>query len=140
MRVVLDTNVVVSGVIKEEGPPGQILRRLFQARQFTSVTSLEILAEIREVLQRPKVRRYHGWTDEEIDTFVTFLYAESDVTEGTVTVNVARDPEDNKFLGCASEGNADYLVSGDDDLLQIEVFERTQIVRPKAFLETLPSS
>jgi putative PIN family toxin of toxin-antitoxin system len=140
MRVVLDTNVVVSGVIKEEGPPGQILTRLFQARQFISVTSLEILAEIREVLQRPKIRRYHGWTDEEIDAFVTFLYAESDVTEGTQTVNIARDPQDNKFLACASEGNADYLVSGDDDLLQMEVFERTQIVRPRAFLETLQSS
>jgi putative PIN family toxin of toxin-antitoxin system len=47
MRVVLDTNVIVSGVIKEEGPPGQILTRLFQARQFVFVTSLEILAEIR---------------------------------------------------------------------------------------------
>jgi hypothetical protein len=140
MRVVLDTNVVVSGVIKEEGPPGQILSRLFQARQYISVTSLEILAEIREVLQRPKIRRYHGWTDEEIDAFVTFLYAESDVTEGTLTVKVARDPQDNKFLACASEGNADYLVSGDDDLLQIEVFERTQIVRPRVFLETLQSS
>lgn len=140
MRVVLDTNVVVSGVIKEESPPGQILRRLFQARQFISVTSLEILAEIREVLQRPKVRRYHGWTDEEIDAFVTFLYAESDVTEGKLTVNVARDPQDNKFLACASECNADYLVSGDDDLLQLEVFERTQIVRPRVFFETLQSS
>jgi putative PIN family toxin of toxin-antitoxin system len=140
MKVVLDTNVVVSGVIKQEGPPGQILTRLFQARQFISVTSLEILAEIREVLQRPKIRRYHGWTDEEIDAFVTFLYAESDVTEGTLTVNITRDPQDNKFLACASEGNADYLVSGDDDLLQIEVFERTQIVRPRAFLETLQSS
>ena len=140
MRVVLDTNVVVSGVIKEEGPPGQILSRLFQARQYISVTSLEILAEIREVLQRPKIRRYHGWTDEEIDAFVTFLYAESDETERTLTVNVARDPQDNKFLACASEGNADYLVSGDDDLLQIEVFERTQIVRPRVFLETLQSS
>jgi hypothetical protein len=130
MRVVLDTNVVVSGVIKEEGPPGQILSRLFQARQYISVTSLEILAEIREVLQRPKIRRYHGWTDEEIDSFVTFLYAESVVTEGTLTVNLARDPQDNKFLACASEGNAEYVVSGDEDLLQIEVFERTQIVRP----------
>lgn len=140
MRVVLDTNVVVSGVIKEEAPPGQILRRLFHARQFISVTSLEILAEVREVLQRPRVRRYHGWTDEEIDAFVTFLYAESDVTEGKLTVNVARDPQDNKFLACASEGNADYLVSGDDDLLQLEVFERTQIVRPRVFLETLQSS
>ena len=140
MRVVLDTNVVVSGVIKVEGPHGQILSRLFQARQYISVTSLEILAEIREVLQRPKIRRYHGWTDEEIDAFVTFLYAESDVTEGTLTVKIARDPQDNKFLACASEGNADYLVSGDDDLLQIEVFERTQIVRPRVFLETLQSS
>jgi len=140
MRVVVDTNVVVSGVIKEESPPGQILRCLFQARQFISVTSLEILAEIREVLQRPKIRRYHGWTDEEIDAFVTFLYTESEVTEGKLTVNIAKDPQDNKFLACASEGDADYLVSGDDHLLRLEVFERTQIVRPRIFLETLHSS
>jgi len=78
--------------------------------------------------------------NEEIDAFVTFLYAQSVVTEGTRTVNVARDPQDNKFLACASEGSAEYLVSGDDDLLQIKVFERTQIVRPRAFLETLQSS
>lgn len=140
MRVVLDTNVVVSGVIKQEGPPGQILIRFFQERKFISITSLEILAEIREVLQPPKVRRYHGWTNAEIDAFVTFLYAQSVVTEGTRTVNVARDPQDNKFLACAREGSAEYLVSGDDDLLQIKVFERTQIVRPRAFLETLQSS
>ena len=140
MRVVLDTNVVVSGVIKQESPPGQILSQFFQERKFISITSFEILAEIREVLQRPKVRRYHGWTNEEIDAFVTFLYAQSVVTEGTRTLNVARDPQDNKFLACASEGSAEYPVSGDDDLLQIKVFERTQIVRPRTFLETLQSS
>jgi putative PIN family toxin of toxin-antitoxin system len=68
MRAVLDTNVVVSGVIKEEGPSGQILRHLLQERKFIAVTSLDILAEIREVLRRDKIRKYHAWTDEQIDT------------------------------------------------------------------------
>jgi putative PIN family toxin of toxin-antitoxin system len=75
MKAVLDTNVVVSGVVKREGPPGQILRALLEEGRFTGVTSLEILAEIREVLSREKIRKYHGWTDEQIDSFVVFLYA-----------------------------------------------------------------
>src|SRR3989338_625243 len=117
MRAVLDTNVVVSGVIKEEGPSGKILRLLVQERKFTAVTSLEILAEIREVLRREKIQRYHGWADEQVDIFVAFLYTQSVVTEGKLTVNiVSKDPQDNKFLACAQEGKADYLVSGDGHL------------------------
>lgn len=140
MKAVLDTNVVVSGIIKEEGPAGQILRLLVQERKFTAVTSVEILAEIREVLLRPKVRKYHGWTDEQIDTFVIFLYAQSLVMEGKLLVNIARDSSDNKFLSCAREANAEYLVSGDDDLLELKAYEGTVIVRPAAFLDTLKSS
>ncbi len=139
MKVVLDTNVVVSGIIKEEGPPGQILDLLFQDRKFISITSLDILAEIREVLPRPKIRKYHGWTNEQIDAFVTFLYAQSVVTEGKLAVKIARDPQDDKFLACATEGTADYLVSGDEDLLQIKVYEGTHIVGPADFLDILQS-
>ncbi len=139
MKAVLDTNVVVSGIIKEEGPAGQILRLLFQDRKFISITSLDILAEIREVLPRPKIRKYHGWTNEQLDAFVTFLYAQSVVTEGKLAVKIARDPQDDKLLACATEGTADYLVSGDEDLLQIKVYEGTQIVSPADFLDILQS-
>ena len=140
MKVVLDTNVVVSGIIKEEGPPGQILDLLFQDRKFISITSLEILAEMRGVLRRPKTRKYHGWTDEQIDAFITFLYAQSVVTNGKLTVNIAKDPHDNKFLACAREGNAESLVSGDEGLLRIKAYEGTQIVSPAVFLNILQSS
>ena len=140
MRAVLDTNVVVSGVIKEEGPSGKIRRLLLQERKFVSVTSLEILAEIREVLRREKIRKYHGWTREQVDIFVAFLYAQSAATEGKLTVSiVSKDPEDNKFLACAQEGKADYLVTGDDDLLNIKSHEGTLIVPPAAFLPVLQS-
>jgi len=141
MRAVLDTNVVVSGVIKEEGSSGQILRLFFQERKFIAVTSLDILAEIREVLRRDKIRKYHAWTDEQIDTFVAFLYTQSIVTEGQLTVDiVTRDREDNKFLACAQEGNADYIVTGDNDLLQVNSYEGTRIIPPAAFLAILKSS
>ena len=141
MRAVLDTNVVVSGVIKEEGPSGQILRLFLREQKFIAVTSLEILAEIREVLRRDKIRRYHAWTDEQIDTFVAFLYTQSVVTQGQLTVDVVtRDREDNKFLACAQEGNADYLVTGDDDLLTFNSYESIQIILPAAFLSVLKSS
>jgi putative PIN family toxin of toxin-antitoxin system len=141
VKAVLDANVVVSGVIKEEGPPGQILRRLFQEEQFVSVTSLEILAEIKEVLGREKIRKYHGWTDEQIDTFIVFMYVRSLVTESRLSVNVIpEDPADNKFLVCAQEAKADYLVSGDDHLLALKVYEGTRIIPPAAFLSILQSA
>jgi len=135
MKAVLDTNVVVSGVVKREGPPGQILRALLEEGRFTGVTSLEILAEIREVLSREKIRKYHGWTDEQIDSFVAFLYAQSVVTEGKLAVGlIAKDPRDNKFLACAREGNAEYLVTGDDHLLGLGVYVETRILSPATFL------
>ncbi len=60
------------------------------------------------------------------------------VTEGKLAVNVvAKDPEDNKFLGCALEGNADYLVGGDDHLLEVKDYEGRRIVPPTTFLALL---
>lgn len=141
MKAVLDTNVVVSGAIKREGPPGQILRALLEERRFTGVTSLEILAEIREVLSRDKIRKYHGWTDEQIDSFVAFLYAQSVVTEGKVVVDLlTKDPRDNKFPACAREGNAEYLVTGDDHLLELGVYGGTRILSPATFLALLQTA
>jgi len=61
------------------------------------------------------------------------------VTEGKLAVKIARDPQDDKFLACATEGTADYLVSGDEELLQIKVYEGTQIVSPADFLDILQS-
>ena len=62
------------------------------------------------------------------------------MTEGKLTVNlVSKDPEDNKFLACAQEGQADYLVTGDDDLLTVKGYEGTLIVPPAAFLPVLQS-
>jgi putative PIN family toxin of toxin-antitoxin system len=140
MRAVLDSNVVVSGVIKKEGPSGQILRLFLEDKKFTAVTSLDILAEIRGVLGRAKIRKYHAWTDEQIDVFVAFLYTQSVVTQGERIVNVATtDLDDNKLLACAQEGNADYLITGDDDLLQVGTYEGTRILPPAAFLALLKS-
>ena len=65
---------------------------------------------------------------------------QSVVTEGKLTVNIAKDPHDNKFLACAREGNAESLVSGDEGLLRIKAYEGTQIVSPAVFLNILQSS
>jgi uncharacterized protein len=93
------------------------------------------------VLRREKIRKYHRWTHEQVDQFVAFLSAQSVVTEGKLTVNlVSKDPEDNKFLAWAQEGKADYLVTGDDDLLNVESHQDTLIIPPSAFLFVLQSS
>jgi len=72
--------------------------------------------------------------------FVAVLHTQSVVTEGKLTANiVTQDPDDNKFLACAREGQADCLVSGDGHLLGLEVYEGTQIITPAAFLAVLQS-
>ena len=117
------------------------VRALLEEGRFTGVTSLEILAEIREVLSREKIRKYHGWTDEQIDSFVAFLYAQCVVTEGTLAVDlITKDPRDNKFLACAREGNTEYLVTGDDDLLELGVYGGTRILSPATFLVLLQAA
>jgi PIN domain len=69
IRVVLDANVVVSGVLSDNGVPGRILKA-WKAERFHLVSSAAILDELRRVLRYPKIRRYHGWSHAEILEFV----------------------------------------------------------------------
>ena len=141
MKAVLDTNVIVSGIIKEAGRPGQILRLLLEESKFTSLTSPSILTEVRTVLRRDKIRKYHTWIDDKIDDFLTFFSSQSVVIAEKLSVQaITKDPEDDKFLACAEEGDADYIVSGDEHLLALKEYEGIQIVSPMVFLTILQAA
>lgn len=128
MRVVLDANVVVSGIFWS-GPPQEILRRWLEGR-LTLVASGPILAEYRDVL-----RRMTG--DQGAELFVKWnrlLTELSDVVEPRRISTVCRDPEDQKYLEAAVGGRAKALVSGDKDLLVLKAVEGIPILTPRAFL------
>ena len=136
MRVVLDTNVVVSAALILGGNEDRILRA-WQRGAFDLVVSRAILAEIGRALLYEKLRKFRWMSGAEIVALLELLGQESILVPGRVTVTESRDPADDKFLAAAIEGSAGYLVSGDKDLLTVKPPRGIRIVRPAAFLEIL---
>ena len=119
MRVVLDTNVLLSGLMAPEGTPGRILAAWLEAR-FDVVMSIEQLAEIGRVLAYPKIHRKLKWDEHRIEQFIRQLYIRAEVVDlRSTSVEVPRDPQDSPILAAPIASGADALVSGDGDLLEL---------------------
>lgn len=123
-RIVVDTNVVVSASISE-GNPHRFLLGAMRDVKCTLVTSDEIISEIREVLGRPK---FHLSKDE-IGRALSALESASEIVETTSKFEVVSDSDDDMFVNAAYDGGANYIVSGDGDLLELGEFEGIKIVK-----------
>lgn len=136
IRAVLDTNVIISGLINPNGPPGKILKALRDGR-FILVTSPEINDEVLQVMDRPRLKEKYGLADHLFD--ITFmLWNLSEEVRNPPAIVASRDPDDDKFLAAAVGGSADYLVTGDiKDLLNMGEHEGIRIITPEAFLRIL---
>jgi len=141
IQAVVDANVFVSGVINPHGTPGQILRAA-RERRFQLVLSHLILEEIDRVLHYPDTAKYHQMGKEEIRLFMEGLSHLALLTPGELALHViTADPSDNKYLACAVEARADYIVSGDDHLLALRRFHDViPILTPREFLSILPET
>ncbi len=117
MRVVIDTNVMLSGLIKPGSVPGRILRA-WRDGSFRLVLSEFLLEEIAVALARPKIQALVPWPAPQIDRFVLELRAFCDVVEPAVLdFDYPRDPDDIPVLATLIASGADVLVTGDRDLL-----------------------
>jgi putative PIN family toxin of toxin-antitoxin system len=133
MRVVLDTNVVISAMLLPLSVPRQSLDRAM--REGRLLISAVTMAEVDEVIHRPKFDPY--LTEEERIEFLTTLVCEAELVNVREKVTDCRDPRDNKFLELAVSGRATHIVAGDADLLVLHPFRRIIVVSPSAFI-TLP--
>lgn len=137
MRVVIDTNVLVSRYFSARGAPAQVIAAWSQGR-FQVVLSATVLAEYNAVLCRPEVLRATGRTAGDMERDLLELRA-----VGLLVLDIApqarelRDPSDNPFLTCAVAGYADFVISGDKDLLSLGQFRGIPIVPPAAFIAIL---
>jgi putative PIN family toxin of toxin-antitoxin system len=137
IRAVLDANVIVSAVLTKRGVSWQILEAL-RSEQFVLVISETILFEWGRVLRYAKVRKLHGLKEKQIAGFLDDLSHLAIPTAGEFRLpTTTRDASDDRYLECAIEGNAAFLVSGDQDLLVLEQFEGIEIVSPRAFVSVL---
>jgi uncharacterized protein len=132
-RYVLDSNVMVSGLLFPGSLPGQAFT---QARSRGDILlSNEIVEELIDVLRRPKFVRYV--LREERDRFLAALIHQARLVLPTERVSVCRDPKDDKWLELALSGNANCLVSGDNDLLTLDGYRGITIVAPALFVASL---
>ena len=129
MRVVADTNVLVSALIFPGGPP-EAFYRLVLGRQVELVTSRPLLAEFGRVLGEK-----FGWEPAQAEELIEQLIRLATIVDPQEAVNeVAADPTDNRVLEAAAEGRVDAIVSGDQHLLALVAWREIVIYSPSAFL------
>jgi uncharacterized protein len=131
IRAVLDTNTIVSG-LGWGGAPGAVLDAALAGR-FDIVTSAPLLEELRRVLAYPKLEAVIG----EVDDLVELFALTAIVVEPTETVDLVRDSDDNRLIEAARTGDADVIVTGDQDLLSLESVGQISIMPAREFLETV---
>jgi putative PIN family toxin of toxin-antitoxin system len=136
IRAILDTNLLVSYLLTHRPPIATLIDHHLAHDDFVMVTAPELLAELDRVLTYPKLQRYY--TDEERSRFVALVMALGEVVELPETIpRISRDPDDDRLIACAVVGEADVIVSGDDDLLALQRVGDIPILTAAQFLEML---
>jgi putative PIN family toxin of toxin-antitoxin system len=138
LRVVLDTKVFVSSLLSTEGPPAQLLNAWREGR-YILVTSPQIIAEIVEVLESPRISKKYLIRQEDVENLVDLLKTDAVLVPGQAAVkgSLPRDPRDEMFLACAIDANADCIVSGDRHLLDLQTYRDIPILTVREFAEEL---
>jgi putative PIN family toxin of toxin-antitoxin system len=137
MRVVLDVNVLVSAAISAGGSPGKILD-LWEQDQFDLAVSRPILEELERVIHYPRIQQNYELPEEYVEKFLGLIGNQAIVVNPSNKLNVIeKDPSDNRYLECAKEGNASYIVTGDKHLLDLEEYNGIVILTPTGFLAIL---
>lgn len=130
MRVILDTNVFVSGIFFT-GPPHQILKA-WRNGKLTLVISAEILEEY----QRVSAALAEQFSTIDLKPVVEFIMVHAEmVAAPPLPEPVCTDPDDDKFLACAVTGNARLIVSGDKHLLHVSGYQGVQVLKPRQFVD-----
>jgi putative PIN family toxin of toxin-antitoxin system len=127
-RLVIDTNVFVSGLISGTGSPAKILRAI-QNKKVIHLVSDPIMEEYLRVLEYPRIRRFKKITDAFVADIAAYLIYQTERVELVSKIKLSRDPADDVFLETAVDGSANLLVTGDKtDLLSLRVVEGIPII------------
>jgi len=133
-RIILDTNLWISFLITKNYTD---LENLIRSQNVVLIFSEELLEEFLEVTRRQKFLKYFSKRDTEklLNTFDKF----AELVEITSKLKICRDEKDNFLLDLAVDGNVDYLITGDKDLLILDRIKKTQILTYQEFFEKIVS-
>lgn len=140
IRAVLDTNVLLSALIGKKSRAPSEIYKAFIDKEFLLITSSSILNEFEDVINREKIIKLHGLPPRKrkgiIRELLTLSYITLDKTP-TERAIVKNDPEDDKLFHAAIEGDAEYIVSGDNDVKNIKTYKGVKIIEPSKFVKLL---
>ena len=137
MKALLDTNALVSVLLRPDGVSHQIFDRWLDG-QFDLAISPGTLLELADVLPRPHIFKKYHLTEQLIDQHLNTLRTEAEVAPGLLVLDVVpADPKDNHVLAAAIETHCDYVVSGDRHLLDMGQYQSLRIITPRDFLTLL---
>ncbi|MTJ06744.1 putative toxin-antitoxin system toxin component, PIN family [Anabaena sp. UHCC 0204] len=130
--IVIDTNVLVSAALSPDGTARKALDKAY--KQFKIAQSEETYQELKTRIYKPKFDKYIS--HEEREDFLEIVKKYSKFIEIRTQVEICRDPDDNKFLELAKDSNAEFLITGDQDLLSLKnlVEYQNKVITPRDFL------
>lgn len=129
MKIVLDTNVIISGLFFG-GKPELIIKSIIR-KQFNALATEQIINEYIEIINRTTTTK-NGIFNQNI---LSRLINSFEIINSNTKIEASRDRDDNKFIECAYDGNALYIISGDNDLLSIKQYKGIKIITVKEFCD-----
>jgi uncharacterized protein len=139
MRVVIDPNPLVSYLLTHRDLIAHIIDTHLAREDFTLLTCVQLLEELERVLQYQKFRQY--FTRETGTRFVALIASVSELVDVPDEIpHIVRDPKDDYLIACALAGTADFIVSGDKDLLDLKKAGKIRVITARYFLEEILGS
>ena len=133
IKAVIDTNIFISSLIGN-GNPSLIIDYLIE-KEFRLIISHALIDELFDVLSRPRFKKYFTYDD--IKELASLVQSYARITPPGTRLQICRDPKDDIVLECAVAGEADYIVTGDEDLLCLTSYRNIHIITPAQFIRTL---
>jgi len=134
VKVVLDTNIIISGIISSKSYLRKILN-LWHNKKISLVLTKGIIKEILQVLKRPKIKGKYQLSDKKIYKIKKSLTKDSIIVSPKKQIRIVIEyPDDDKFISCAIASKAKYIISGDKHLLDLKKYKNIKIVNAKDFL------
>lgn len=131
-RIILDTNLWISFLISKDFSK---LDKILFSRKCRLVFSEELMQEFLQVAGRPKFKKY--FSSDDLEAILESIEEYADFVHVTTVITLCRDPKDNFLLSLAIDSNADYLLTGDTDLLDIKKITNTEILTISQFLQKI---
>lgn len=135
IRAVVDTNLFISGIFAKDTLSSK-LQDLWINQDFILITSIEIIKEVSRVLYYPRIQEKFKPKEDTIRRFFRLIFRKAIIAKDIYkTDRIPDDPTDNKFLACALEKKADYIVSRDPHLRNIKHYHGIQIIDATTFID-----